>query len=86
MSEDKQIGHAYFLKVKDFCEVVPDASTDGQEIQPPWFLTRFALEQVWDYHIEPLLEEYLGLEFHEREEAVKKLRAQFSSELQSAQA
>lgn len=86
LSEDKQIGHAYFLKVKDFCEVVPDASNEGHEIQSPWILTPFALEQVWDYHIEPLLEEYLGLEFQEREEAVKKLRAQFSSELKSSQA
>lgn len=85
LSEDKQIGHAYFLKIKDFCEVVSDASENEPEIQPPWILTRFALEQVWDYHIEPLLEEYLGLEFHEREEAVKNLRAQFSSELKSAQ-
>ena len=71
LPEDKQIGHAYFMKIKDF--------VIGEEI------TTYALEQLWDYHLEPLLEEYLGMEFEDKKEAVKTLREAFVSTLPQAQ-
>lgn len=47
---DYQIGHAYFAKIKDF---IPD-NKDEQSI------STFDLEKLWIYHLEPLLEEYIG--------------------------
>jgi MoxR-like ATPase len=62
LPEEKRIGHAYFLRVKDFCKLI---KRDGEEVQC-YVLTPFALEQLWTYHILPLLEEYIGLEFDDR--------------------
>ena len=62
LPEEKRIGHAYFLRVKDFCKLI---KRDGEEVQC-YVLTPFALEQLWTYHILPLFEEYLGLEFDDR--------------------
>ena len=47
LGEDYQIGHAYFGKVSDFL----NGSTE---------ITSFEMEKLWQYHLEPLLEEYLG--------------------------
>ncbi len=62
LPEEKRIGHAYFLRVKDFCKLI---KRDDEKVQC-YVLTPFALEQLWTYHILPLLEEYLGLEFDDR--------------------
>ena len=51
LGEDYQIGQAYFLKIQDFLE----KEKTGQ------IITSFELEKLWVYHIEPLLEEYLGM-------------------------
>ncbi len=73
LSEDKQIGHAYFLKIMDYCQKTTDEKT--------FYLTPYALEQLWDYHIEPLLEEYLGLEFEEKTTIVEILKSDFTKDI-----
>lgn len=50
---DYQIGHAYYGKIKDFL-------TKTKEFEPAQIITTFDLEKLWDYHLEPLLEEFLG--------------------------
>lgn len=71
LGEDYQIGHAYFLKIKDFLpnnnlrtkkSEVNSVADDlqGEDDFGTVDLTVFELEKLWVYHIEPLLEEYLG--------------------------
>lgn len=60
LSENYQIGHAYYLKVKEYIE------KDAKIIQSNH------LQKLWEYHIEPLLEEYLGMSL-ESEEIKRKL-------------
>lgn len=67
LNDDKQIGHAYFLKITDFCEKKDDS----------FMLTPYALEQLWGYHIEPLLEEYLGMEFESKQNQINDLKNAF---------
>lgn len=50
---DYQIGHAYYGKVKDFL-------AKSNESDPVQIITTFDLEKLWEYHLEPLLEEFLG--------------------------
>lgn len=119
LGEDYQIGHAYFLKIKDFLpkesaeklksdkpeetsvpsteelksDVPDDASnspTDELEssvieedvVLPD--LTSFELEKLWVYHIEPLLEEYLGnkLDDERIKNKIKDLRKDFTEEFE----
>ncbi len=75
---EKQIGHAYFLRVKDFCGCLNDEG-DKKFYQ----LKPFALEQLWTYHLLPLLEEYLGLEFEDRMDDVNKLKEAFCAEFEN---
>ena len=89
LSEDKQIGHAYFLKIRDFCPPTKNVSWDASDevdgnhssgdFKKPLLLTRYAMEQLWTYHISPLLEEYLGAEFEDevRQETVVKMKSSF---------
>lgn len=51
LGKDYQIGHAYFAKIKDF--LFPK----GENINE---INSFSMEKLWNYHLEPLLEEYLG--------------------------
>ena len=73
---EKQIGHAYFLRVKDFCgePIVVEGDKKFYQLKP------FALEQLWTYHILPLLEEYLGLEFEDRIDEIDDLKENFCKE------
>ena len=83
LQKDFQIGQAYFMKIADFC-VRQD--TNNQENASGEFLkiTSFALERLWDYHIEPLLEEYLGVMFEEKEtkSTLQMLKSEFCEELE----
>lgn len=72
LSEDKQIGHAYFMKIMDFVEY--------HEEQGSGLLTSYALEKLWDYHISPLLEEYLGMEFDDKKNEINGLKAKFTED------
>ena len=70
LPREKQIGHAYFLKARDYCEQVevsPPATNTGKQVLM-YKLSEYALEQLWVYHIQPLLEEFLGLEAEEPEQ------------------
>ena len=75
---EKQIGHAYFLRVKDFCGCL-----NGEGDKKFYQLKPFALEQLWTYHLLPLLEEYLGLEFEDRMDDVNKLKEAFCAEFEN---
>lgn len=61
LSDNYQIGHAYFLKIKEYIE---------KEIE---YINPTHLQKLWEYHLEPLLEEYLGMSL-ESEEIKKKLK------------
>lgn len=69
---EKQIGHAYFLRIKDFCE---RREIDKEQVE--YILTPYALEQLWTYHIVPLLEEYLGIEYEEHQSEIDRFRTDF---------
>lgn len=56
LSSEHQIGHAYFGKIVDFIKFDDEIKQDGNGR-----ITIFELEKLWDYHLEPLLEEYLGV-------------------------
>lgn len=93
LGEDYQIGHAYFLKIKDF---LPDnnlstkkmednssaANLQGGNDFDTVDLTVFELEKLWVYHIEPLLEEYLGNKVDDEniKNKIKKFRDDFTKE------
>ena len=70
LNENYQIGHAYFGKILSF---LPAAHGSLITITP------FEMEQLWCYHIEPLLEEYLGgrAEDSETKEAFAKCKNDF---------
>ena len=71
LTEDYQIGQAYFLKIKDF---IPQPLKDEK-----YEITSFELEKLWIYHIEPLLEEYLGMSIEDDEikNKLNKLKEEF---------
>ena len=60
LGADYQIGHAYFGKIKDFKE----KRRQDEEAQ---IITTFDLEKLWDYHLQPLQEEYLGNRVEDKE-------------------
>lgn len=53
LGADYQIGHAYYGKIKDFLS--KRGESESEQI-----ITTFDLEKLWAYHLEPLLEEFLG--------------------------
>lgn len=73
LPEDYGIGQAYFMKISDFC-VRPVSSTEEES---RYSITEFAREQLWTYHLEPLLEEYLGAEIEAKKNDLKTLREAF---------
>lgn len=120
LGDDYQIGHAYFLKIKDFLpkespeepkfdkpveSPVPSTEelksaepketsvppTDKSESDEPEEdsvlpnLTTFELEKLWVYHIEPLLEEYLGnkLDDDDTKKKIIGLRNAFTEEFKA---
>ena len=52
LNENYQIGQAYFMKIKDFLPVVGNKGYVK--------ITTLELEKLWEYHLLPLIEEYLG--------------------------
>ena len=75
LSDNYQIGHAYFLKIKEYIE---------REIK---YINPTHLQKLWEYHLEPLLEEYLGmsLESEEIKKKLKGIKTEFIKPLQSDQ-
>ncbi|GAA5142534.1 hypothetical protein GCM10023213_28680 [Prosthecobacter algae] len=74
---DFAIGQAYFMKVHDFCPL--EEVEDGGRS-----LSTFALEQLWDYHLKPLIEEYLGADTANYEQALVQQRERFTYSFSSA--
>lgn len=72
-SAELAIGQAYFMKVRDFCPT--DKDGEGRSLTP------FALEQLWDYHLEPLIEEYLGAETENFRKPIQEHRKIFTVDL-----
>ena len=72
LGEDYKIGQAYFGKIKDFLK---------EKSPNPIAITTIELEKLWVYHLQPLLEEYLGgrLEDVTIQNAIKSLRDSFIS-------
>ncbi len=68
LTEDHQIGHTYFTEIVRFLK-------DSSRITPE------AMERLWLYHIEPLLEDFLGVEVHTHRPALNALRNWFCQEL-----
>lgn len=62
LNENYQIGQAYFMKIKDFLPVVNNEENVN--------ITTLELEKLWEYHLLPLIEEYLGARADE--EGIKK--------------
>jgi hypothetical protein len=59
LNENYQIGQAYFMKIKDFLPVV--GNKEYVRITP------LELEKLWEYHLLPLIEEYLGARADEKD-------------------
>lgn len=76
LPEDYGIGQAYFMKIRDFCVPEDDGSLH---------ITEFARERLWDYHIEPLVEEYLGAEAKNWKSQITDLRTKFTKQKESVE-
>lgn len=77
LPEEKLIGHAYFLKIRDFCEKVKCAEDEGVY---QYVIDSLAMERLWNYHLDPLLEEYLGSEYETRKMELESLSKEFCKE------
>ncbi len=74
LSVDYAIGQAYFMKIRGF-------SRSGIPQSDQAAIDDFHYEQLWDYHLEPLIEEYLGTEAEDPTYRAKlgEIRRQFTS-------
>lgn len=71
---DYSIGQAYFMKIRGFSRAgVPQSDQAA--------IDDFHYEQLWEYHLQPLIEEYLGTEAEDptRQAKLKEIRRQFTS-------
>ncbi len=59
LDEEHKIGHAYYGKIRDFLPKYEVKSSEDVSSEPIK-ISILELEKLWNYHIEPLLEEYLG--------------------------
>ncbi len=55
LDEQYQIGHAYFLKIKDFLQTTNENNSQKENC----VISSLHLEDLWLYHLRPLLDEYL---------------------------
>lgn len=74
LGEDYQIGQAYFLKIRDFLQ-----KDENEKLIENQNITSFELEKLWIYNLEPLLEEYLGMNIEDSEikSKLKQLKEEF---------
>lgn len=74
LSEDYSIGQAYFMKIGGFARM--GSLKSGQAT-----IDDFHYEQLWEYHLQPLIEEYLGTEAEDQtyQAKLKVIRRQFTS-------
>lgn len=78
LGPEYQIGQAYFGKIKDFLTKPEENDKEPKEI------TILELEKLWTYHIEPLLQEYLGnrVDDSEVKKKIKDIQNVFTKPLQ----
>lgn len=78
LGPEYQIGQAYFGKIKDFL-TKPEKNDNN-----PKDITILELEKLWTYHIEPLLQEYLGnrVDDSEVKKKIKDIQNVFTKPLQ----
>lgn len=78
LGPEYQIGQAYFGKIKDFLTKPEENDKNPKEI------TILELEKIWTYHIEPLLQEYLGnrVDDSEVKKEIKTIQNVFTKSLQ----
>ena len=71
LNENYQIGQAYFMKIKDF---LPNVENEGYVK-----ITTLELEKLWEYHLLPLIEEYLGARADEDDikNILKEIKSEF---------
>lgn len=77
LGPEYQIGQAYFGKVKDFLTKPKESD------EKPITITILELEKLWTYHLEPLLQEYLGnrVEDNEIKREIETIRINFTKPL-----
>ena len=72
LNQDHCIGHTYFAEISPIM---------SQEPSPNGDITTIQLEALWLYHINPLLEDYLGVEVHEYRDQLDELYDFFCAKL-----
>ncbi|MGI2323264.1 MULTISPECIES: McrB family protein [unclassified Methylococcus] len=72
LPSDRPIGHSYFIRIKDYINQGPKNSTTP--LDEHWKDCRGIL---WDYHILPLLEEYLGKRYADGKNILDDIRQRF---------
>lgn len=87
LSKDHKIGQAYFKKIADFMtkEASNNASGTENAEEKAILIGTYELEKLWVYHLQPLLEEYLGTagEDNDKQGALSKLEKEFIAPLES---
>ena len=69
-----EFGQAYFMKIYDFCAERSDtAEQEGTRRR----IRTFDRERLWVYHLEPLLNEYIGAELLIKKAALDKVGHNF---------
>ena len=53
LGAEYQVGPAYFLKLKNFIKDIPDLNAANEDQVKGW------MEKLWEFHLKPLLAEYL---------------------------
>ena len=74
LPEDYGIGQAYFMKIYDFCM---EGSESGERDGTRRRIKKFDRERLWIYHLEPLLNEYMGGEIVVTKAALDRVRDDF---------
>jgi MoxR-like ATPase len=74
LPEDYGIGQAYFMKIYDFCM---EGSESGERDGTRRRIKKFDRERLWIYHLEPLLNEYIGAEMVVKKIALDRVRDKF---------
>jgi hypothetical protein len=80
LADEYKIGHAYFLKIRDIC-IGPAVALGSGIRDSELTITTVDLERLWNYHLQPLLEEYLGQRAKGQSDNLAKLKKEFCQRL-----
>lgn len=70
LPSDRPIGHSYFIRITDYLAT----STTSPPTEDDW---KHCCALLWDYHIMPLLEEYLGKRCSDSKDNLVQIRTDF---------